>query len=261
MGRILAIERRGLFAMKLFASAAIAASLLVSASAAQAAVNLVSNGGFETSSYASNTQFGAGFGGQGVSDWTGLGGNHLQFYFVGGTQNDVNAVNQFGDPLGYFYDTFDTLSSNGGNFVALDGDSDYSGQITQTINGLIVGQSYNLTFDWAGGQLRNRTGDTTEKLQVTFGGETVETNTLAIPSGQFSNWQQASFTFTATSTSQALTFLSIGTPNGLPPIAALDGISLTAVPEPQAWALMLMGFGGLGAVLRGNRRRRATVAA
>ena len=27
------------------------------------------------------------------------------------------------------------------------------------------------------------------------------------------------------------------------------------VPEPATWALMLMGFGGLGAVLRGNRRR------
>jgi len=246
--------------MKLFASAALAASLLVSASAAQAAVNLVSNGDFETSSYSSNTQFGAGFGGQGVSGWTGLGGNHLQFYFFGGTQNDVNAVNQFGDPQGYFYDTFDTLSSNGGNFVALDGDSDYSGQISQTINGLVVGQQYNLTFDWSAGQLRNRTGDTTEKLQVTFGGETFNTSTLAIPSGQFSGWQQANFTFTATSTSQALTFLSVGTPNGLPPIAALDGIYLTAVPEPEAWALMLMGFGGLGALLR-NRRRQASIAA
>lgn len=30
-----------------------------------------------------------------------------------------------------------------------------------------------------------------------------------------------------------------------------------AVPEPATWALMLLGFGGLGAVLRGQRRRQA----
>ena len=28
----------------------------------------------------------------------------------------------------------------------------------------------------------------------------------------------------------------------------------TAVPEPMSWALMLVGFGGLGAMLRSNRR-------
>jgi PEP-CTERM motif len=37
---------------------------------------------------------------------------------------------------------------------------------------------------------------------------------------------------------------------------ALFGSS-SAAPEPAAWALMLMGFGSLGAVLRANRRRLA----
>lgn len=40
---------------------------------------------------------------------------------------------------------------------------------------------------------------------------------------------------------------------------ALDDFSMT-VPEPASWALMLMGFGGLGAVLRANRRRMALAA-
>lgn len=30
-----------------------------------------------------------------------------------------------------------------------------------------------------------------------------------------------------------------------------------AVPEPSTWALMITGFGGVGAMLRGNRRRNA----
>ena len=37
--------------------------------------------------------------------------------------------------------------------------------------------------------------------------------------------------------------------------------SLTAVPEPASWALMLVGFGGLGAVLRRRRQLTAAVAA
>jgi hypothetical protein len=65
--------------------------------------------------------------------------------------------------------------------------------------------------------------------------------------------------FTATDTKQTLNFMSLGTPNGLPPMAALDGVSLTAVPEPATWAMMLIGFGGLGAMIR--RRNRAAMAA
>ncbi|MBS0332854.1 MAG: PEPxxWA-CTERM sorting domain-containing protein [Proteobacteria bacterium] len=34
-----------------------------------------------------------------------------------------------------------------------------------------------------------------------------------------------------------------------------------AVPEPASWALMILGFGGAGAALRGQRRRQAVAAA
>jgi hypothetical protein len=41
----------------------------------------------------------------------------------------------------------------------------------------------------------------------------------------------------------------------------LRGVALvTPVPEPSSWGLMLMGFGGLGALLRSNRRRAASMA-
>ncbi|QYE36774.1 PEPxxWA-CTERM sorting domain-containing protein [Polymorphobacter megasporae] len=68
-----------------------------------------------------------------------------------------------------------------------------------------------------------------------------------------------SFTFHAKSTSQVLSFLSNGTPVGLPPIAVLDGVSVAAVPEPAMWGLMLVGFGLVGTAVR--RRRPSAVLA
>ena len=249
--------------MKLLGIAAIAACASLGAAGVHAA-EFVTNGGFETSSYAGNTEFGATYGGQGVAGWTGAGndgtGQHLEFYYHGGTQTTQNAVNQYGDPKGYFYSTFNTLSSQGGSFVGLDSDISYDGQISQVINGLTAGQTYTLSFDWAGAQLINRTGDTFDALHVTFGDQSFDTSTVNVTSGDtegggFSGWMHVTTTFKATSGSQTLSFLAVGGPGGLPPIAALDAVSLTGgVPEPAAWALMLMGFGGLGAVMR---RRRA----
>ena len=247
--------------MKLLATAALAASMaLAIGSAAQAATNLLTNGSFE-SGPASNTQFGAGFGGQVVPGWTGGNGSpttDLQFYYVGGTQTTVSATNQFGDPKAYFYPSFNTLSPDGGNFVGLDGDSEATGAVSQTLTGLEIGKTYTLTFDWAAAQLANRSGDITEQLQVSFGGQTFLTPVLSVASGGFSGWKTATMFFTPTSTTQTLKILSLGTPDGLPPIAALDGVSLT-VPEPATWAMMLVGFGGIGAMIR--RRRQTLVAA
>ena len=41
----------------------------------------------------------------------------------------------------------------------------------------------------------------------------------------------------------------------------LQSPTAAAVPEPMTWALMLMGFGGLGAALRANRRQGALTVA
>jgi len=53
--------------------------------------------------------------------------------------------------------------------------------------------------------------------------------------------------------------LSFTTPSGAPRGAVkLDSVELAAaVPEPTTWALMIMGFGGAGAMLRSRRRALA----
>ncbi|MGZ3272306.1 MAG: PEPxxWA-CTERM sorting domain-containing protein [Caulobacteraceae bacterium] len=228
-------------------------------SVANAATNVVVNGSFENTSYSASSQFGGtgsffAYGGQGVTNWTGNSG--LNEWFKGGTQSTVGAANFWGDPLNYFNNSV-VASPDGGSFVALDGDSTVRGGISQQITGLEVGKTYTLTFDWAAAQLLNRTGPTTEQLQVTFGSQTQLTDVLSIASQGFSGWKGVTMLFTATNATQTLSFLSIGTPDGLPPVALLDGVSLT-VPEPATWAMMIMGFGTLGLMMR--RRRMVTAA-
>ena len=67
-----------------------------------------------------------------------------------------------------------------------------------------------------------------------------------IVSRGFTGWMTGSMTFTATSASELLEFVSLGAPSGQPPVALLDGVSLTgltgAAPEPGTWAMMGLGF-------------------
>jgi len=231
----------------------VAAAVLGLGGVAQAAP-AVANAGFESSSYSASSQFGANSFGQGVTGWTGTG---YELYFVGGTQTTVSAANQYNDPKTYLRPNV-TTSPNGGNFVALDGDiSLQSGStISQTINGLTPGLQYDVGFDWAASELINRTGATTERLAVDFGSDAQTTATVSVPSGGFSGWMQQSFRFTASSASEVLTFLSFGTPSGSPPVALLDGVSVTqAVPEPASWATLVLGLAVLGGTLRTLRRQ------
>lgn len=236
-----------------------AAAMLSLGSVAQAAP-VVANAGFEASSYSASSQFGANYFGQGIAGWTGTG---FEIYFVGGTQTTVSAANQYYDPQTYFRPNV-TTSPDGGNFVMLDGDSSFQGgdatiagsTISQTISGLTPGLRYDVGFDWAASELINRTGATTERLAVTFGSDAQTTATVSVPSGGFSGWMQQSFNFMASGTSEALTFLSFGTPAGLPPVALLDGVSVVqTVPEPASWAMLGLGLAVLGGTLGSARRR------
>ena len=52
-----------------------------------------------------------------------------------------------------------------------------------------------------------------------------------------------------------------GTNGYLAVLPVLSGEIQNAVPEPASWALMIMGFGGVGTALRTSRRRRTAVVA
>jgi hypothetical protein len=229
-----------------------------------AGANLVANGGFEMTDQPSGT------GGQldfniNATDWTVPAPTGSYFFLFPPGVADTTGVTGIDGGLGIWgpgngsANGLPASSPAGGNFVAADPDYE-NGAISQTINGLTVGDEYTVGFWWGAGQQYNFFGDTTSGWDVTLGSTTQSVGPIANPSQGFSGWMYSTLTFTATSGSETLSFLAIGTGGApLPPFALLDGVSLTAVPEPSTWAMMLLGFAGLG--YAAMRRQRGAIAA
>jgi len=219
-----------------------------------ASANLVQNGDFEQTTLTSSSQFS---GSTQVSNWTTTGYN---FLFMPGTADSTGATRigwpdivtlwgaNSGSNNGF------TDSPSGGNWIGADG-AYQAGAIQQTINNLVIGQTYQLSFDWAAAQQASYYGTTTESWIVSLGDQTFSTEILTNLSQDFQDWRQQVFTFTATSTSEVLSFLAAGTPTGNPPFSLLDNVQLNAVPEPDSLPLMLS---GLGLLVVSSRRRSKT---
>lgn len=75
--------------------------------------------------------------------------------------------------------------------------------------------------------------------------------------GGGTNWMPQSVSFVAGAGSE-LTFAATGTSDSLG--GYLDDIGLTAVPEPETWALLIAGFGVVGAAARRRGRTAVTFA-
>jgi PEP-CTERM motif len=149
-------------------------------------------------------------------------------------------------------------TASSGNYVGADGAYEVSA-ISQTVTNLHVGEKVAVSFAWAGAQQSGYTGTTTDEWTVSLGtaspsNPSQTTSLLTLPTEGASGWMNQTFTFIATSSSEVLSFLATGTPSGQPPFALLASVSVTNVPEPASWALMLTGVAGLIAIAR---RRRA----
>lgn len=131
-----------------------------------------------------------------------------------------------------------------------------AGGITQTVSGLQVGASYELSFF----SMSNHTVVSPAAAQqwlVSFG---AQTQAGRLTSAATPTWVQSTMTFTATATVQALTFAAEFLPGSYPEILNVDGIDLRAAPVPEASVQQMLaaGLAGLGWLCL--RRRRAAAA-
>ena len=142
-------------------------------------------------------------------------------------------------------------------FVAFDGDTSYNASLSQTITGLTPGSQYYLSFYQGAAQQNTTNGATTEQWQVTFANQTKNSTQMSNVTHGWVGWSQQVMTFTVSAAStgtEVLTFLSAGTPTGLPPIVLLDGVSLTNTPEPATYGLV--GVAMVAIPWLNSRRRR-----
>jgi hypothetical protein len=238
--------------------------LIALANPVQAATNLVKNGSFESNSgpgYVSSHP---------IQDWT-----HINTATSGVSINAINTFAQlqantstpiplWGVSPTYLNGNGIRNSNDGGYFLIADGWPQYTAIFEQVIAGLTPGTQYELNYEYAFGQQASFDGPTTQKWTGSFGSESFETATVNLVSHGFDGgpgpgWYTATHTFTASSASQALRFLAVGSP-GLPPMALLDGVSLTEVtppptPTPTPAPMPLLGVGATLA-WSGRLRRR-----
>jgi hypothetical protein len=148
---------------------------------------------------------------------------------------------------------------SGGRSVDLDGSS--AGEIYQNITFATAGK-YQLTFQLSGNPELFSKATAKKGVEVTIGGsggsQVAKQDffyTVTSPSKGDMTFvtETLNFTIKPTSLSKALRFSSLSEDNSFTG-AVLGDVSITAVPEPATWAMMLIGFGGLGAALRMNRR-------
>ena len=232
-----------------------ALTVVVFGTPAFAGGNLILNGDFETTTASPSA---AQVNMTNVSNWSVNGGYTFLFVPQAGTTSGSSAdnsggVGQYGNLKlwgpGTGVANGLTNSPTGGNFIAQD-DNFQQAAISQTVTGLTAGVGYALSFYWAGAQQQGFTGVTEDQWTVNFGSQTFATSTITLPNEAFSGWSKVTTYFTASQSTQVLSFLATGSPGGAPPFALLDGVSLVSTPEPATWAMMLVGFAAVGFLVR-----------
>lgn len=233
-----------------FLSAAALAASVVGVGSASAAV--IINGDFEA------VQIGSPFSSNDPANIPG--------WVHGGAQGDFLLWNNNGsDSGGTFH------AGQGHQFVTMGGGFENppaSSSWTNTISGLTIGQAYALQFMIAYEanffQFNTCTGPFS-CVPITPVPQTVHVSLFGGPSGDFTTgtngpaywgtWQNESLSFVATGTSQDVTFSAITSFD-----VGLDNVQISAVPELSTWAMMMLGFAGIGLVAY-RRNKKAALAA
>lgn len=207
--------------------------VLVTLAPAAKSQNLVTNGGFGINGGSGELGYNTT-----AAGWTTTGYN---FLYTSANSAMAGANGQYGPVAlwgpGNGQNNGFMASPDGGAFVAADGNFDAL-PISQTVNGLTVGGNYVLSFYWAGAQQAGFGGAASDSWQVSLGAQTLNTPVANNASQGFTGWMPQTMDFTASSSSETLSFLAMGRPGGQPPFLLLDGVSLTSAPDTASTALL-----------------------
>jgi hypothetical protein len=139
-------------------------------------------------------------------------------------------------------------ASEGNKFVELDTNSNNSMFQDITASGVVK-----LTFDY---MARVNTG-ATNGLTFSFGGAPISVLTNASGGSNPNAWQQYTgyFDFGSTLSTKTLRFTATSISDSYG--ASLDNVVVTAVPEPETYAMMLAGLGLMGTIVRRRKSKAA----
>jgi choice-of-anchor C domain-containing protein len=205
----------------------IAASIALFATVSPASANLIINGNFETG--IGDASF------PGFSTLNGGSTNITGWTVTGGSVDWIN---------GYW------TAQDGTHSIDLNGTS--QGGLQQTIN-TVLGQHYLMTFYISGNpdSVNDGPGGGTRTLDVSAGGAPVSYQyVFTTPPNSRTNmlWEKESLSFTGTGSSTVISFASTTGDGNCCWGPALDHVSVSAVPELSTWAMMFIGFAGIGMI-------------
>lgn len=208
---------------------AAASVLAIGFATAASAAPIVTNGSFES----------------GLAGWTTNGGGTTPG--IGITVLTTGGVNT----TGYG----DNVPNYDGTHAAFFVDDNANENLFQNVS-LVGGQQYSLSF----ALFATTSGSSNPfsfQLQDAIGANILSTLTNGVGTNvPVGVWTAYSYTFVVPTTTTYL--LNFNFKSGSTPAkdVLLDAVAINAVPEPASWALMLLGFGGLGLSMR---RRRTEV--